>query len=238
MSERNWKVYVLTTNTKNGHLIDLRMESLYIVNEIVAKLDFVSSNGDQYDFKPKIDDLFDMKHRFSVFIEGKISEHHRPSIHQAIVYTWNLTAYQTKNFVNYFNKNYQFVFLPNNQIEVDMEGNMQTKITYFIISNGRLAKHEDFDLLPRVNWLQDSMQKFDLPYYLLDGNDESIKAYNKLYYIDFDGYIDPSYEENISAIILTSFRKIYSGNSNYKILHSLSIILLTLTFTQMCNLLV
>ncbi len=154
-----------------------------------------------------------MKHQFNLYIEGKISEFHMSIIQQAIIYTWNLTAYQTKNFVEYFMKNYQFHFLPEHSLEVDIEGKLQTRITYFISSSiNKYATEEDFDLLPLITWMQDSMIKYDMPYSLLDGNDASTIEYNKLYYVDFDGYIDPLYEKDISSTILKIYKRIYNGN--------------------------
>jgi len=134
---------------------------------------------------------------------------HNDLLNRAIVYTWNLTAYQTKSFVQFFSKNYQFTFLNKNELDIDVNGNLQTKVTYFISSNGKYALEEDFELVPKVSWLQDSVQKYDLPYFILDGHDESVKPYEKLYSIDFDGYIDPTNEEDISETILNSFRVTY-----------------------------
>lgn len=200
------------------------MDSLNIIEKIKEDLNFLSSNGDEYRFGGALDDLMDSRYQFNVYIEGKINELQRAMINQAITYTWNLTAYQTKNFVNYFLKNYQFTFIPKTQLQVDIEGKLQTKISYFITSMGKLATEEDFDLIPISNWLQDSFVKYDLPYVLLEGNDESVKDYNKLYYIDFDGYIDPINEDDISATILYSFRHIYTGMKNlitrYKFIHN------------------
>lgn len=196
------------------------MDSLYITEQIRHKLNFKSSNGDGYIFTARIDDLIDMKYHFSLFIEGKINDMHKPLINQAIIYTWNLTAYQTRNFISYFAKQYKFTFLDSSELDVDIDGKLQTKIIYFMsptvmsspaTSNSKYACKDDFELTPRITWLQDSMLKYDLPYSLLDGNDESIKPYNKLYYIDFEGYIDPLFEEDIKSSILTSFRQAYKG---------------------------
>ena len=200
----------MTTSKSTNSLIDLRMDSVEIIDQIRTKINFLSSNGDDYIFRSSLDDFIDMKHQFNVFIEGRINELHTSLINRAIVYTWNLTAYQTKTFVNFFSKNYQFTFLSKNELEIDLEGNLQTKITYFISSNGKYAKPEDFELVPKTSWLQDSIQKYDLPYFILDGNDLSVKSYEKLYYIDFDGYIDPTNEEEISENILNSFRETYT----------------------------
>ena len=65
--------------------------------------------------------------------------------------------------------------------------------------------------MPKLNWLQDTFDKFGLPYVLLDGNDDSLKPYKKLYFVDFSGYIDPSNEKDISNTILTCFRNNFKG---------------------------
>lgn len=188
------------------------MDSLNIVDQLKKKINFLSANGDEYKFNVTIENLVDMKYQFSVYVEGKLNDLHRELINQAIVYTWNMTAYQTKDFIDYYSKNYVFTFVPNTRLEVDIDGKLQTRLIYFISSMGNYASEEDFDLLPKQIWLQDSMVKFDLPYSLLEGQDSSTKEYNKLYYIDFDGYVDPSFEGQISDIILEKFRNIYTGN--------------------------
>jgi hypothetical protein len=203
-------VYVLATNKTDNSLVDLRMESIAILTKFKSKINFLSSNGDEYKFNATLADTIDMRHQFNLYIEGKINEIHKPVLYQAIVYTWNLTAYQTRSFMDYFLKNYQFTFINDHSVEVDIEGKLQTKLTYFISSGNKYATEEDFDILPNLNWLQDSLIKYDLPYSLIDGDDGSTKEYNKLYYVDFDGYVDPTFEEDISATILSLYRRIYT----------------------------
>ena len=117
-----------------------------------------------------------------------------------------------RSYAKYFAKNYHFEFIPRNELFVDIDGNLQTKIIYFIVNkNGRLATERDFEMLPRLEWIQDSFQKYLLPYSLLDGSDESVKPYKTLYYVDFDGYIDPSHESQIKDVVLNTFRKEYPG---------------------------
>jgi hypothetical protein len=186
------------------------MEKADLMRDITANLDFLSANQETYKLSLKIDNLIDMRYKFTVFIDGRVNELHKNTIQQAIIYTWNLTAYQTKHFIDYYSKSYKFTFMDKTELDVDVDGNLQTKISYFISSYGRYVNEESFEMVPKLTWLQDSMLKFDLPYYLLDGNDRSIKAYNKLYYVDFDGYIDPSYEEDIGATILNAFRQTYT----------------------------
>lgn len=210
-----WKIYILTTYTAQNELIDLRMDSLHIVQSIRKKINFKSSNGDVYSISASSEDLLDMKYHFSLFIEGKINEKYNSEINRAIELTWNLTAYQTKNFEQYFVKNYKFTFMPSFEIDIDTDGKLQTKIIYFISTNGKLVDQEEFNLLPKLNWLQDTFDKFGLPYVLLDGNDESLKPYKKLYYVDFSGYIDPLDERDISSTILTSFRETYKGKIRF-----------------------
>jgi hypothetical protein len=205
-----WKVYILTTKKSDNSSIDLRMDNAKILRQVNARLDFMSSNNEEYKFSQKIDNLIDMKNKFNIFIDGRVNELHKQTIYQAIIYTWNLTAYQTKEFVSYYSKGYQFTFMDKFELDVDVDGNLQTKITYFISSFGRYVGEDSFELIPKLTWLQDSMLKFDLPYYLLDDNDISIKSYNKLYFVDFDGYIDPSYEDDISSTILSAFRETYA----------------------------
>ncbi len=207
-----WKIFVLTTQTFNNELIDLRMDSLHIVENIRRRINFMSSNGEKYLITWNNDDLLDMKYHFSLFIEGKINQKLSADINRAIELTWNLTAYQTKNFELYFAKNYKFTFMPSYEIEIDTDGKLQTKIIYFISSYGKLVNEEEFTLIPKLNWLQDTFDKFNLPYVLLDGNDESLKPYKKLYYVDFSGYVDPLDEQNISNTILGCFRNVYKGN--------------------------
>lgn len=206
-----WKIFVLTTLTSENELVDLRMDSSRIVEKIKRQIDFKSSNGDKYLISSNSDDLLDMKYHFSLFIEGKINEKYSVDINRAIELTWNLTAYQTKNFEQYFAKNYKFIFMPFYEIEIDTDGKLQTKIVYFISSSGKLVSEEDFNLMPKLNWLQDTFDKFGLPYVLLDGNDDSLKPYKKLYFVDFSGYIDPSNEKDISNTILTCFRNNFKG---------------------------
>ena len=205
-----WKVFIITTSKSTKELIDLRKNSIDIIDKIKSKINFLSSNGENYLLESKIQDFIDMKYQFNVFVEGRINELHNELINRAIVYTWNLTAYQTKSFVQFFSKNYQFTFLNQNELDIDVNGNLQTKITYFLSSNGKYANEEDFEMIPKVSWLQDSIQKYDLPYFILDGHDESVKPYDKLYSIDFDGYIDPTNEDDISETILHSFREAYT----------------------------
>lgn len=196
------------------------MDSSNLIKRIRSRLNFLSSNGDEY--KWTVDsggDLLDSRYQFNVYIEGKVSELHCTLINQAVVYTWNLTAYQTKNFVNFFMRGYQFMFVPRARILVDADGKLQTKLAYFITasSNGRLAAQDDFDLVPRASWLQDSFAKYDLPYVVLDQDTEPAAAYHhardydKLYYVDFDSYIDPTDEDDIGSAILACFRRIYIG---------------------------
>lgn len=213
LSTRLWKVYVLTTIKNEYALIDLRMGSLYIIEQIIARKDFVSCNNNAYRFYAYLDNVIDMQHQFYIFIEGRVNTEHRALINHAIGYTWNLTAYQTSNFVKYFTKNYQFTYLPNNEIYVDTEGKLQTKIVYFISSNGKPACVNSFDLLPKIEWIQDSMQKYGLLYSILDGNDQSVQAYDTLYYVDFESFIDPSHENDIGNAILKVFRDTYPGQS-------------------------
>jgi hypothetical protein len=185
------------------------MDSLFIIDQLLKQKDFSSANGDVYQFNSYIDDLFDMKQHFYVFIEGRVNIHHRLLIDQAIYYTWNLTAYQSKNFVQYYKNNYEFTFLPSNELYVDTDGKLQTKIIFFISSRGKLACEDDFDLLPKTDWIQDSMRKYDFIYSVLDGKDRSVKPYNSLYFVDFDSHIDPSYENHITQTILAEFRRAY-----------------------------
>lgn len=206
-----WKIFMLATRRSDNSLIDIRLDAPDITELAQTKMNFLSSNGDEYKFHASLGDavIIDSSYQFNVFIEGKINEAHKPALCQAIVYTWNLTAYQTKNFVDYFLKNYHFTFMPDVSLEVDVEGKLQTKIVYFVSSANKYANEEDFDLLPNVNWLQDSIVKYDLPYSLVDGNDGSTIEYDKLYFVDFDGYIDPLFESDISSKILSIFRRVY-----------------------------
>lgn len=207
-----WKVHVLTTFVSDNKIIDLRMDSSLIVNELKSRIDFISSNDETYEISSNINGLMDMKKHFSLFIDGRINQKVNLDINRAIEYTWNLTAYQTRNFESYFIKNYKFIFMPLNEIEVASDGRIQTKITYFISSNGKLASIGDFSLIPKLDWIQDTFTKYALPYVLLPGDDKSLKPYNKLYSIDFSGYVDPRAEDKIKAIILSSFKKAYKGN--------------------------
>lgn len=206
------------------------MDSSNITERIRSRLNFASSNGDEY--KLSVDsgsagvgdnnqELMDSTNQFNVYVEGKLSELHRNAINQAIVFTWNLTAYQTKNFVSYFIKGYQFTFVPRSQLLVDEDGKLQTKMVYFITSaSGRLASRDDFELVPKPSWLQDSFVKYDLPYVVIDQDKLSeashhrhhrTRDYEKLYYVDFDSYIDPLDEDDIGSTVLASFRRIYTG---------------------------
>jgi hypothetical protein len=187
------------------------MNSLHINDRIKALIDFRSANDEIYSIHSELADVIDMKHHFNVFIAGRVNEAHKNMIYQAIVFTWNITAYQTKSFIQYYTRNYQFTFVPSNDLNVDIDGKLLTKITYFISSNGKYTTRDDFEMLPQRQYLQDSMQKYDLPYYLLEDDDESVQSYSRLYFIDFDGYIDPSEEQEIKQIILNSFRKAYPG---------------------------
>ena len=209
--ELYWKVYALTTYERGNELLDLRMHSLLIVNQMKSDIDFISSNGEAYEISSYVEGLFDMNFHFSLFIEGRINQKYNTLINRAIEMTWNLTAYQTRNFEAYFTKNYKFIFMPINEIQVDMEGKLQTRVVYFLSSNGKLATSDDFTLLPKLNLMQDTFQKFDLSYRLLDGKDESVKSYDKLYYIDFSGYIDPINESSIKKTLLNTFRQTYKG---------------------------
>jgi hypothetical protein len=215
-----WKIYVLTTETRTNELIDLRMDSLLIVDKIKELIDFKSSNDDEYVINSNGDSLLDMSHHFSLFIEGKINEKFNNEVNRAIEMTWNLTAYQTKNFEQYFAKSYKFTFMNSYEMHIDTDGKLQTKIIYFISTGGKPVNEEDFTMIPKLNWLQDAFDKFGLPYVLLDGNDESLKSYKKLYYVDFSGYIDPLYEEEISNIILNCFRNAYKGKKILKIIRN------------------
>lgn len=214
MGRPHWKVLVLTTFTRNNKLVDLRLDSKAIVDNMKAKLNFESSNGEAYRLEADMPALLDMKRHFSVYIEGRIHPKLNKDIQRAIELTWNLTAYQTRNFEQYFLKNYKFTFVPLNQIEVDTEGKIQTKVVYFISSGGKLATKADFSLVPKLNWIQDTFNKYSLPYTLLDGTDESIKPYNKLYKVDFSGYVDPSDEDRIRHIIFKAFKTSYRGKFN------------------------
>lgn len=224
-------MYVITTYESSKELVDLRMDSSNLIERIRTRINFASSNGDEYKLSSGGDDeLMDSSHQFNVHIEGKVSELHRAMINQAIVYTWNLTAYQTKNFVSYFLKGYQFTFVPRSQLLVDADGKLQTRIVYFIAAaSGKLASHDDFELLPKVGWLQESFAKYELPYVVLDHDDNRLigsqyttataaqhasiaRDYDKLYYVDFDNYIDPLDEDDIGSTILGTFRRIYTGN--------------------------
>ena len=162
-----WKVHVLTTFLSDNKIIDLRMDSSLIVNEIKSRIDFISSNDETYEISSNVHGLMDMKNHFSLFIDGRINQKVNLDINRAIEYTWNLTAYQTRNFESYFIKNYKFIFMPLNEIEVASDGRIQTKITYFISSNGQLASVNDFSLVPKLNWIQDTFTKYALPYILL-----------------------------------------------------------------------
>lgn len=233
-------MYVITTHKTTGALVDLRMESLNIVSEL-ARRHVISSNGDTYKLSANADaadddggSLMDTRAQFYVYIEGKTSgerHEHRELINQAIVLTWNLTAYQTASFVDYFRARYQFVFASSSphrrqQVLVDADGKLQTRVAYFIVAteNNRhktLATPDDFDLLPRAAWLQDSFVKYDLPYVVLAlGHASSsptpvtrrLRDYDKLYFVDFDGYVDPSWEDDIGESILATFRRVYTGS--------------------------
>ncbi len=208
-----WKVLVLSTLTKDNTLIDLRLESNTIIEKIKSKLGFLSSNGEVYELEADMPGLFDMKKHFSVYIEGRVHPKLNGDLHRAIQLTWNLTAYQTRSFEQYFLKNYRFTFVPLNGIEVDTDGKIQTKIVYFISSTGKLATRQDFSLVPRLSWIQDTLNKYGLPYTILDGTGSSIKPYNKLYKVDFAGYVDPIDESRIKDIIYMAFRTSYRGKS-------------------------
>lgn len=239
------------------------MDSWNLTERIRTRLaNFRSSNGDEYklsnDNNDVVDDhanesqLMDSTYQFDVYIEGKLSDVHRAMINQAIVFTWNLTAYQTKNFVNYFIKGYQFWFVPKSQLMVDADGKLQTKLVYFIASaGGKLASHDDFELVPKTSWLQDSFVKYDLPYVVLDHDDlitashrrrptsphsavRSARDYDKLYSVDFDSYIDPLDEDEIGSIILASFRRFYTGTTVSLIRLMLKFRILVLRFLFVC----
>lgn len=224
-------MYVITTYESSKELVDLRMDSSNLTERIRTRINFASSNGDEYTLSNGGDDeLMDSTHQFNVHIDGKVSELHRAMINQAIVYTWNLTAYQTKNFVSYFLKGYQFTFVPRSQLLVDADGKLQTRIVYFIAAaSGKLASRDDFELLPKVGWLQESFVNYELPYVVLDHDNDNrfvgsqyttsaaqhasiARDYDKLYYVDFDNYIDPLDEDDIGSTILGTFRRVYTGN--------------------------
>ncbi len=175
------------------------------------QIDFPSCNNVPYSLSADEPHLFDMRHHFALLVQGRInlakSAH---DIHRAIELTWNLTAYQTRNFEAYFANNYKFTFLPSNQLEVDALGRIQTKITYFICSGSRQATRDEFALVPKLDWIQDTFTKYGLPYLIL-GNSQrpGIHAYDKLYSIDFVGYVDPSSETAIRQVALDSFRRAY-----------------------------
>ena len=197
------------------------MDSSNLLSQIeheLQKQPLISSNGDEYKFSSSDSveaTLFDSRAQFNVYIEGKTSgELHRSLINQAVVLTWNLTAYQTKNFVKYFLNGYQFTFVPSSSLLVSSDGRLHTKLTYFVSdATGRLATADDFELLPKLEWLQDSFIKYDLPYVVLGVSFTSrqLRDYEKLYFVDFGAYIDPSWEEDIGETILANFRRIYLG---------------------------
>ena len=213
---------MMITRRADRSVVDVRMDSVRLCELLSLKASMLSSGGGfeaitssathtAYAFHHKIDGLIDKRNEFNVYVEGRVNPLHRHAIQQAVVYTWNLTPYQTRDFVAYFAKNYQFTFVERGQLEVDIDGKLETRLTYFISSNGKYVNEDAFELTPRLGWLQDSMDKYDLPYYLLDGADRSVKPYDKLFALDLDGHVDPSSEDEIRVHVLSAFRMAYPG---------------------------
>ncbi len=176
-----------------------------------SQIDFLSCNDAVYSLYADKPGILSMRNHFAVYIEGRINlAKSARDIQRAIELTWNLTAYQTRNFEQYFINNYKFNFIPINELEVDTQGRIQTKITYFITSGSRQATRDEFSLVPKLDWIQDTFNKYGLPYLILgDENRLGVRAYNKLYSVNFVGYVDPSSEVSIGQIALNSFRKAY-----------------------------
>ena len=142
-------------------------------------------------------------------IKGRVNDEHCIEISRVIRYAWNLTAYQSDNFEQFFLRNYIFTFVCPYVAEVDMEGTLITSVLYFVSANNKPATLEDFAHTPALNLLQDLFDKAELPYMLIDGNDDSIKRLDQLYSLDLVGQFDRTNQTEVKNIVLSCFRRSY-----------------------------
>jgi hypothetical protein len=209
-----WKIFIIPNIINTANVLSLTSDINVFVSSLSSAINFVHPSGNSYKFFYNIQNIYDLSTQFSVVIKGMVAGYDRDIIRNSISSTWNLTAGQNVQLSAQWIKGmYQIVFIDTYNILLDQNNDVYTEYLYFVTQNNAAVAQDHFPILPNYQWIQISVTKNNLSYTLVDPNNSNLNDYTSFYSVDFLGYIDFTYYNDISNIIKTEFSKYYNGKN-------------------------
>jgi hypothetical protein len=209
-----WKLFIITNVKNTGNVLSFTQSNSEFVSKLSELINFVHPSGIAYKiYNNNLQGLYDFSMQFSVVIKGKVAQYDRETIRDAVKVTWNSSVQQSIILNDEWSKGmYEFIFIDNENQLIDLENQYYTKFVYFMKRIKNLVSNEDFDVLPKYEWIEGNIKKKNLPYRLADPDSKNLRDYETLYFVDFAGYIDFTQYDAISKVIKSEFMEFYTGN--------------------------